>query len=241
MAKRRHIPPPPRRVRPAKYVRTDWQKWSQSHLSKSSKELYGITDPSKTSTPVLRKAYLRTQYNTLRRAGMGRHEARRVSATAIPQDVRKYAKDYRYYVDELVLRHRTPTSAKAWATERKAMRKYISKKSYSATQWERFSQFYGKFPKGKFETAGVRKEKRKQAYQDYVSEAKFILDTVKGSGRRKSKVKLRVEKRYKRIIDRDEQKNRLKAEKTKKALSEGNIKPRKLYRDKKGRFVKRKK
>jgi hypothetical protein len=151
-----------KRTRRSVYSHTEWQKTARTRLSKSSIAKYHITDPRKAPTKKLRQAYIHTQYNKLRHAGVGRLEAEMLAQLARPEQISQVAKDRRLYIDEMVLRHKAPTSKKAWIAERKKMRKKAGLKYYSDSQWKDFSEWYGKHPKKPFPFPARRKEAYKK-------------------------------------------------------------------------------
>lgn len=133
-----------RATRRSTYLHSGWQTFARTRLSKSSLAKYHIADPRKAPTSSLRQAYIHTQYNKLRHAGVGRIEAEQLAKLATPKRISEVAASRRLYIDEMVLRHKAPTTRKAWEIERKKMRKKAGLKGYTDSQWKEFSAWYGK-------------------------------------------------------------------------------------------------
>jgi hypothetical protein len=90
-----------------------WLGWSRSthHIPQKFLDRHRITNLKTAPKDSLRKAYLSTQYNKLRRAGFGNVEARLFSRSQAPQAIAAAAKQRRQYILEMAMRKSGSLSA----------------------------------------------------------------------------------------------------------------------------------
>jgi hypothetical protein len=145
----------------AKRTSSAWFRWSLSehHLNQKAMDAAHITQrdiqtlrssPSPDLVSRLHSAYTKTQYSKLTRAGVSREEAWRISRGASPSQVASTVKDFRSYVDEMIIRKGGTTSMRGWERARKAIRKAMRRSKYSVDRWAEFANFYAKNPFAKF-------------------------------------------------------------------------------------------
>lgn len=142
-----------------------WLQWSlrSRRLTKASIRDSGLTKKTidrikKTDriTPAqktkLRSAYLKTQYNKLRKAGVNRKEAYSIAKKRKPENISETVKNRKQYVEEMIFRKgegiRTRkdgtlyVSKRAWDLKRKMIFKALRKKDYTENVWAKFVEWY---------------------------------------------------------------------------------------------------
>ena len=150
--------------------RASWYGWAttKGRLTKTAMREAGITEtdlerdrrhPLPERTASIYSAYCKTQYAKLRRVGVNREEAWRLSRGGSPKRVVESTREMRGYVEEMVLKHGTPPSKRAWDATRKRIQKHIRSKDYTLSDWALFSDWYISHKKGsyKYGVAAVRR------------------------------------------------------------------------------------